>query len=123
MPHTYQFISFERTGDVVCVRLRSPRVEDQQMEDLGAELNRIIDEEKAHKVVVSLGPEEPDCLISVFLAKLISLKRRLDANRGVLALAHVSEHTRSIFRAAAIEKLFHFYPDQASAVQALQAPG
>jgi anti-anti-sigma regulatory factor len=59
-------------------------------------------------------------LISVFLAKLISLQRRLERLKGGLALAHVSDHTRGIFRAAGIEKLFHIYPDAPAAVSALQ---
>lgn len=123
MQHPYQFIALQRDGDVLCVRLKNPRVEDHHMEDLGAELSRLIDDENGRKIVVSLGPEEPDCLISVFLAKLISLQRRLDVVGGTLVLAHVSDHTRDLFRAAGIEKLFYFYPDQQSAAEALHAPG
>ena len=123
MQHSYKHIVVEQDADVLCVRLLHPRVDDNQMEDLGAELTRLIDVEKARKIVVCLGPEEPDCLISVFLAKLISMQRRLDGLRGTLVLAHVSDHTRGIFQAAGIEKLFHFYPDKESAVQALHAPG
>ena len=59
----------------------------------------------------------------MFLAKLISLQRRLQALDGELVLAHISDHTRGIFLAAGIEKLFHFYPDEKSAAQALHAPG
>jgi anti-anti-sigma regulatory factor len=123
MQRPYQFIVLERDGDILCVRLQNPRVEDHQMEELGVELSRLIDDENGRKLVICLGPEEPDCLISVFLAKLISLQRRLDELDGALVLAHVSEHTRSVFRAAGLEKLFDFYPDQESAAQALQASG
>ena len=123
MQRLYQFIVFERRDDVFCVRLQKPRVEDGQMEELGAELAALIDEENGHKVVLNLGPEEPDCLISVFLAKLINLQRRLTTMGGVLVLAHVSDHTRDIFRIAGIEKFFHFYPDEQSALQAIKAPG
>jgi anti-anti-sigma regulatory factor len=123
MQRPYRFITLERDGDVLCVRLQNPRIDDQHMEELGAELARLIDDEKSRQLVICLGPDEPDCLISVFLAKLISLQRRLDDVGGSLALAHVSDHTRDIFRAAGIEKLFDFYADQPAAVQALQAPG
>jgi len=123
MPRAYQLIVFTRQDDILCVRLKDPHVEDTQMEDLGAELSRLTEEEQIKKVVMCLGPEEPDCLISVFLAKLISLQRRLSGLGGELVLAHVSDHTRGIFRAAGIEKLFQFYVDENSAVAALQAPG
>jgi hypothetical protein len=121
MQRTYDFIEFDKVGDVFRVALQQPHVEDHQLDDLGAELGRLIDEEDCRKMLLILGPEEPDCLLSVFLAKLVNLHRRLESGGGQLALAHVSEHTRSIFRAAGIEKFFHFYSDQQSALQALHA--
>jgi predicted nucleotidyltransferase len=120
---TYQFINLDQQGDVFCVRLKNPRVADGEMEALGEELRRLVDEEQARKVVFSLGPEEPECLISVFLAMLIRLQRRLYDLGGVLALAQVSEHTRGIFRAAGIERFFQFYADPASAVKSLDKVG
>jgi hypothetical protein len=122
MQRPYQFIAFERNGDVYCVRLRAPRVEDSQLDELGAELARLIDEENCQKMVLNLGPEEPQCLISVFLAKLINLQRRFEGMNGALALAQASEDTRNIFRIAGIEKFFHFFPDEQSALKALHLP-
>jgi hypothetical protein len=122
MQRPFQFIEFEIVGDVFCVRLRKPRIEDHQLDDLGAELARLLDEENCRKMVLNLGPEEPQCLISVFLAKLINLQRRLDGMSGALTFAHASDYTRNIFRIAGIEKFFHFYPDQQSAVQSLGPP-
>jgi hypothetical protein len=123
MQRTYQFITFARHGDIFCVALQQPKVEDSQLEELGAELARLIDEENCSKMILNLGPEEPECLFSVFLAKLINLHRRLESVGGILALAHVSSDARGLFRAAGIEKFFHFYPDQQSALQGLNAHG
>ena len=117
MQRTYHFIVFDLVGDVFCVRLQRLRIPDQQMDELGAELARLIDEENCRKLVLNLGPEEPECLVSIFLAKLINLQRRLDSMGGALTLAQASEYTRNIFNIAGIEKYFHFYPDQQSAVQ------
>ena len=122
MRRPYQFIAFERNGDIFCVRLRTTRMEDHQLDDLGAELARLIDEENCRKMVLNLGPEEPECLISVFLAKLINLQRRFEDMNGALALAHASADTRNIFRIAGIEKFFQFFPDEHSALQALYLP-
>src|SRR5688572_12992432 len=123
MPRTYEYIRFERTGDVYCVSFQQPNIEDEEMQELAAELGRLIDEENCRKMVLNLGPEAPECLYSLFLAKLINLHRRLEASGGSLALAHVSDHVRGVFRAAGIEKFFHFYSDQQSAQQALSAHG
>ena len=122
MQRPYYYIAYELIGDVYCVRLQNPRIEDHQVDDLGAELARLIDEENCRKMVLNLGPEDSECLLSVFLAKLINLQRRLEGMSGTLTLAHASEYTRNIFRIAGIEKFFHFYPDQQSAVQALSEP-
>jgi hypothetical protein len=119
----YNFIAFSLIGDVFCVRLQKVRVEDYEMDELGAELGRLIDEENCRKMVLGLGPEEPECLISIFLAKLINLQRRLEGINGRLALTQASEHTRKIFRLAGIEKYFHFYPDEQSALQGVTEPG
>ncbi len=122
MQRLYELIVIERDGEVFCVRLKNARVADDQMENLGAELGRVVDADGCRQMVLCLGPEEPDCLISIFLAKMINLQRRLEGIGGAFALAEVSEYTRNIFRIAGIERFFHIYPDQASAVQALSKP-
>ena len=69
---------------------------------------------------MSLGPQDPECLYSVFLAKLVALQRRMKAKEGVLKLADVSPEARGIFAACHLEKIFDFVPTTASAVAALQ---
>ena len=122
MERPYRFIEFALTGDVFCVRLRQPRIAEHEMDDFGTELARLLDEENCRKMVLNLGPDEPECLVSLFLAKLINLQRRLEGTSGALTLAYVSDYTRNIFRIAGIEKFFHFYPDEKSALQALSSP-
>src|SRR5437764_4731079 len=102
MQRPYQFIKWDLTGDVFCVRFQKARIPDHQLDDLGAELARLLDEENCRKMVLNLGPDEPDCLISVFLAKLINLQRRLEGMNGALTLAQASDYTRNIFRIAGI---------------------
>lgn len=119
MDRPYRQIEVERVGAVFCVRLRQTELDDEGLEELGAELARLLDEEGCHKLALCLGPETPECLVSVFLAKLVNLQRRLEP-RG-LALAEVSPGVRAVFRTAGLEKFFHFYPDRATAIAALGA--
>ena len=121
MQRAYKFISHHQHGDVFCVHFKQTKLEDHELEELGAELGRLIDEENCRKMIVNLGPSDPELLYSLFLAKLIGLHRRLDGAGGGLALAHVSDDARNLFRVAGIEKFFRFYPDQQSALQALNA--
>ncbi len=71
-------------------------------------------------LILNLGPDEPECLYSVFLAKLISLKKRLDRDGGALALASLTPHAQSVFQAAGVDKFFDTYADQAEATKALK---
>ncbi|MSU78144.1 MAG: anti-sigma factor antagonist [Gemmataceae bacterium] len=121
MQRSYDYIAFDRVGEIFRVNLTKTQIEDHHMGDFGAELARLLDEENCKKMVLQLGPADPDFLVSVFLAKLINLQRRLTSAGGALALSDLSETTRDMFRIAGIEKYFRFYPDQQSAVQALNS--
>jgi hypothetical protein len=122
MKRPFQFIAFAQKDNIYCVRLQRSSVPDHHLDDLGAELARLIDEENCRWMILHLGPDEPECLLSVFLAKLINLQRRLESLGGDLSLAQVSENTRLIFRLAGIEKLFQFYENEDDALNAISAP-
>jgi hypothetical protein len=119
MQRPYQHLEFRDQGGVFCVRIDKTMLHEDGLEPLGAELARLIDEEGCRKMVLSLGPGDLDCLYSVFLAKLVTLQRRLEAFGGTMALAEASDNTQGVFRAMGLERHFKFYPDQAAAVQAL----
>jgi hypothetical protein len=102
------------------VRLRQQFFSDPELENLGAEIARLVDEDGWRKLVLVLGPEEPQCLYSVFLAKLINLQKRLENDGGALALAQLNATALDFFEAAGLENFFHFYPDVATACAALQ---
>ncbi len=119
MQRPYQHLDYNEHGGVFCVRLRNPRLREDGIDELTAELARLVDEGGCRKMVLSLGPGDLECLYSVFLAKLISLQRRLEGVGGTLALAEVSANTRDVFKATGLDRHFHFYADPAAAVQAL----
>jgi len=119
MERPYRQITWNRAGEVLCVRLVHKKMDEPALEEMGAELGRLIDEENARKIVLDLCLEEPLCLYSVFLAKLVTLHRRLHERSGAMALSQVSEAGMDIFDAAGLRKFFSFYPDQTSAVAAL----
>ena len=69
-------------------------------------------------MVLVLGPPELEFLYSVFLAKLVSLQRRLRDVNGALKLAGAGSTTRGIFEACRLEALFDFADDEAAAIRA-----
>jgi anti-anti-sigma factor len=120
MDRPYRHIKLERTGDVHCVRLRHAKLDEAALYELADELISLITEDGCRKLLLSLGPEEPQFLFSVFLAKLVTLQRRLHANGGALKLADVSADTRRIFDACRLTSLFDFVPDRAAGLAAFQ---
>jgi anti-anti-sigma factor len=119
MQRNYRQIRFERREDVFCVRLRRNRLEEEEILAMAEELLSLIQEEGCRKMIFCLGPGVLDCLYSVFLAALVTVRRKLTEYGGALKLCEVSPQTREVFEACHLQKFFDFEPDQASAVQAL----
>jgi hypothetical protein len=116
----YRHIVVERQGDVWCAHLAAPRLLECHLDELGDEFARLVNDDGCRKLVLSLGPQDPECLYSVFLAKLVTLLRRLQGAGGALKLADASAETHDIFTACHLDKMFDFAPTTAAAVAALE---
>ena len=109
-------IEVERHGEVCCIRLRKRELEEEDLHQFSNEINQLIEDASCRKVVLCLGPDGPLCLYSIFLAKLVSIQRRLHQAGGKFKLAHVSPEIYKIFEACKLGTLFDFCPDQKSAI-------
>ena len=118
MERPYHHIEVEQTGDVFCIRLRKQTLDEAALHELSDDLNQLLTRDACCKLVFSLGPEEPQCLYSIFLAKLVALQRRLKAAGGGLKLCEVGPDTLRIFDACGLTSLFTFVPDRATAIAA-----
>jgi anti-anti-sigma factor len=121
MDSPYRQIEVARHGDVFCVRLLRRNMAEEDLHELSDELTRLIETGGCRKMVVNLGPNGPLCLYSIFLAKLVSLQRRLQQAGGGLQLAHVSPEIYKIFEACKLQALFEFVPDQDAGILALSS--
>jgi hypothetical protein len=121
MQRPCRHLDVERQGDIFSIRLREMRLDESALDAVGEELHALIDEDGCRKMILSLGPDEPECLYSIFLAKLISVQRRLHEQGGTLKIADASPLTMDIFEACRLKELFDFVPDRASAIAALSA--
>ena len=116
MTRPYRHIHVDQRGDVFCVRLRQPRLNEPMIYELSGELRGLVTQDGCRKMALSLGPESPECLYSVFLAKLITLQRVLREHDGELVLCHAKPAVRDIFEACCLDQLFTFLPDFDAAV-------
>jgi anti-anti-sigma factor len=120
MDRPYKQIDVEPEGDIYCVRLLERQLDENGLDEFSADIAHLFDKVGCRKLVMVLGPHDPLCLYSVFLAKLVNMQRRLTAAGGGMALAGISDNAQRIFQVAGLHKFFHFYPDRATAIEALK---
>jgi anti-anti-sigma regulatory factor len=118
MARPYRIIAVDRTGDVCCVRLKQPQITEPEVHELAEELIGLIDEEGCRKMVLSLGPGSPNLIYSVFVAKLLTVRRRIQEAGGALKLCNASPAVEGVFDVLRLTQYFDFYSDQAAAVAA-----
>lgn len=121
MSGAYRHLDVERVGDVFAVRLSNARMPPEHLEELLAEIDRFLEQSQCRKLVFSLGPEDPQCLYSVFLAKLVSLQKRLRREGGALTIAQASDEVQQIFEACRLRSFFEFVADRDAAIAGLAA--
>jgi anti-anti-sigma factor len=117
MTRQYRHIVVERKIDVFCIHLRQRKLDESEIYALADELLHLISAEGCRKMVISLGPDEPQCLYSVFLAKLISVRRHLMEKGGALKLCEAGSAVTDVFAACQLKDYFDFAPDEETAIE------
>jgi hypothetical protein len=119
MSRTYPHLEVERRPNACCVRLRSHRIAESEIHTVVEELVALARSEGIRNLALSLGPKPPECLYSVFLAKLCWAQRVLGEEGGALILCEVDPMVRSIFEACKLDQQFQFAEDFDEAVAVL----
>jgi hypothetical protein len=116
MTARYRQIEVEHRDDVFCVRLRKSRLSETDILETTSELIALATQEGCRKLALSLGPESPACMYSLFLAKLITVQRRLCEEGGAMILCEVSPAIKGVFEVTRLDDQFTFVPDFDAAV-------
>jgi anti-anti-sigma factor len=119
MAVVYRHIQVTREKGVFAVRLRRRHLDEMDIVELADELMALIKEEGCRKLALALGPGRLECLYSVFLAKLVMVRRSLTEHGGKLILCEATPETVAIFEACHLKDYFDFQPDMAAATTAL----
>ena len=120
MDRPFKQIEIEQYGDVYCMKLVHAQLDENGLDEFSSDIARLLDENGCRKLVMILGPQDPLCLYSVFLAKMVNLHKRLVGAGGGLVLAGVSENTQRIFQVAGLHKYFRFCSDPEKAMESLK---
>jgi hypothetical protein len=121
MERPFRHIIVERKQDIFCVRLRQSRMDETDILEMADELAGLINDQGCRKMAFSLGPNQIECLYSVFLAKLVMARRLLAEHAGRLKICEATPETIDVFQACHLKEYFDFVPDQATAIAQLSS--
>jgi hypothetical protein len=116
MSHGYRHIDAELHDNIACVRLSQLRLDEQEIGRLFVEVFDLAVSKGCTRVALCMGPQTPECMYSVFLAKLIALQRRLNERGGGLKLCQCTQQVVEILDACVLLDRFDLVPDVETAL-------
>ena len=103
--------------DVTVVNLNDFSILDaQQVEELGGELNHLVDDRACRKIVIDFTKVK--FLSSSALGVLIRLQKKARDIKGSIALCGLRKELMQVFKITSLDKLFDFYETEEQALSA-----
>lgn len=113
------YFSLEPSGKVVVVRVNKTRLSDEDnVEQFGFELMRIVDQLGYQRIVLSLAGVK--WITSSILGKLIHLHRHLKRINGELVICDLDPTVREVLETSRLDTYFSIIPSVDQAVVQLQ---
>lgn len=115
-------ISLAKREDVGVVNFTTTQVLDElNVQQLGQELMDLVEKQYVVKMVINF--ENVKFLSSAVLGKLISLSKRIAAEKGRLVFCHIREDILQVFKITRLDKLIPIVETEEEAVQRAQKGG
>ena len=115
-------IMASKIGDVTVVNFLTSQVLDEMnVQQLGKELNDLLDNEYANKMVINFAKIK--FLSSAVLGKLISLNKKVATMKGRIAFCSINSDIMQVFKITRLDKLIPIYDDEDTAVKKVLKPG
>ena len=110
-------LEVEDIGDIAVVNFVDKKILDEQnIQMIGDDLFRLVDELGRRKVLLNFGNVE--FMSSAALGKLITLHRKLQAVQGKLVLCKIAKDILDVFKITKLDKLLKIVPDEQAGLQA-----
>ena len=114
----YECLEVDNIDKVAVVKFVDPKVMDpSRIEQMGAELLSILDDEGNEDVVVNF--ENVSFFSSAAINKLIVLEKHIKARGGEIRLSNLKPEVRDLFSYTHLDELFQIRIDQAAAIESL----
>ena len=113
----YRRLDVNEVSDVTVVHFRDQKIiEDLGIQELGQELNRLVEVENRKKLVLNFS--SVDFLSSAALGKLITLDKKMKAKSGKLKLCNIRPEIYEVFAITRLNRLFDIKDEEADALAA-----
>lgn len=108
-------LQVSQVGDVTVVRFVDRKILDEaNIQELGQEMFRLVEED--HRTRLLLNFSAVEFLSSAALGKLITLDKKVKANKGKLKLSNIRPEIYEVFAITKLNKLFDIRDDEADAL-------
>ena len=115
---THRRINVAKIGDVTVVKFLDKKILDEaNIQELGLELFSLIEHDNRKSILLNFTDVE--FLSSAALGKLISLDRKVKANKGRLKMSNIRPEIFEVFQITKLNKVFDIRTDESEAVAAV----
>jgi len=122
MASTRSLVMVSQIGEVGVVHFLTSQVLDEMnVQQLGKELDDLISKEHMIKMVINFSKIK--FLSSAVLGKLISLNKKILAEKGRLAFCGINSDIMQVFKITRLDKLIPIFEDEDEAVRGVTKPG
>lgn len=113
----YRRVEVNEVGEITVVGFRDQKIiEDLSIQELGQELFQLVEADQRKKILLNFS--SVDFLSSAALGKLITLDKKVKANKGVLKLCNIRAEIYEVFAITKLNRLFDIKDDEADALAA-----
>ena len=114
---TYRRIDVSKLGEVSVVKFVDKKIlEEAGIQELGAELFGLVELENRTTILLNFSGVE--FLSSAALGKLITLDRKVKANKGRLKMSNIRPEIFEVFQVTKLNKVFDIRGEESEAIAA-----
>lgn len=106
METSYRYVDFEIEEGVATISLKQNRLTEHEVIELSREILQMANDHDCPRVILDFENKNPQCLFSVFLAKLVGIQKQLEQMGGGLRLCHCNKYVMEIFDACRLSTIF-----------------
>ena len=117
MTDNYRHMNVEPQENAFCVLFSRQRMTEQDVLEMGDEIIQLARTEDCPRIVFDFASSTPECLFSVFLAKLVGLQKKLEEMGGGFRLCNCNEQVLGVFKACRLDQVFSIYDSRQAALE------